>query len=79
MSNVLPFQGKRLVMAIDLGDAHMSRTIRIGNVEGTLVGLVPHRDRIDAVLIVGGSRAIFPLALDAHVEVGPTTTKEQNR
>jgi hypothetical protein len=76
MSNVVPFKGKHLVHAADLSDRHMNRVIRIGNVEGPLVGLVPSRSRIDVVLIVGGSRAIFPLALDVAVEVGPKHTKE---
>lgn len=73
MSNVLPFQHRRLVRARELADRHMNRLVRIGQVEGSLVGLIPHHSRVDLVLIVGGARAFFPLDLDAHVEVGPKT------
>lgn len=76
MSNVVPFKGKSLVRVTQLADRHMNRDIRIGDVEGSLVGLIPHHNRVDLVLIVGGSRAFFPLALDAHVEVGPKSTQE---
>lgn len=71
MSNVLAFQHKRLVRAAELSERHMSRDVRIGAVEGSLVGLVHSSIRVDVVLVVGGARAIFPLAHDAHVEVGP--------
>lgn len=73
---VVAFRAKRLVCAGALSDRHMGRVVRIREVEGVLVGLVPHRDRIDVDLLVGGSHAIFPLALDATVEVGPKRTKE---
>lgn len=73
---VLVFKGKQLVRAEQLEDRHMNRLVRIGDVEGQLVGLVPSRSCVDFVLIVGGSRAIFPLALDAAVEVGPKHIKE---
>jgi hypothetical protein len=76
MSNVVPFKGKSLVCAVDLSDRHMGRVVRIGDIEGSLVGLIPSRSRVDVVLIVGGGRAIFPLALDAAVEVGPKHIKE---
>jgi hypothetical protein len=76
MSNVVPFKGKHLVRAADLTDRHMNRVLRISDIEGSLVGLVPSRTRVDVVLVVGGSRAIFPLAADAAVEVGPKHTKE---
>ncbi|WP_418061760.1 hypothetical protein [Pimelobacter simplex] len=71
MSNVLAFQQRRLVRAGELSDRHMGRIVRIREVEGQLVGLVPHRTRIDVALLVGGAHAIFPLDLDAAVEVGP--------
>lgn len=76
MSSVANHQHKRLVRAIDLTDRHMGRLARIGNVEGVLAAVMTGLTRVDVVLIVGGSRAIFPLDHDAHVEVGPTTTKE---
>lgn len=75
---VVAFQHRRLVRAAELSDRHMGRVVRIREVEGQLVGLIPHRTRIDVYLLVGGSRAIFPLALDAAVEVGPKH-KEQLR
>lgn len=71
MSNVLPFQHKRLVPAVRLDERHMNRIVRIGDVEGPLVGLMHSSTGVDVVLIVGGSRAIFSLDLAAHVEVGP--------
>lgn len=76
MSNVVAFKGKNLVRAADLGDGHMGRLVRVRDIEGPLVGLIPTTSAVIAVLIVGGSRAFFPLALDAHVEVGPKATKE---
>lgn len=76
MSNVVPFKGKTLVRAAELDDRHMNRSVRIGSVEGPLVGLIPSRLRVDVVLVVGGRRAFFQLDPAAHVEVGPKTTKE---
>lgn len=76
MSNVLNFQQRRLVRAADLSDGQMGRIVRIGHVEGQLIGLMTSQVRVDVVLIVGGARAIFPLAPDAEVEVGPKHTKE---
>ncbi|MFJ9313772.1 hypothetical protein ACIRN4_06225 [Pimelobacter simplex] len=71
MSTVLAFQQRRLVRAGKLSDRHVGRVVRIREVEGVLVALNPHRTRIYVALLVGGSHAIFPLALDAAVEVGP--------
>jgi len=68
---VVAFRAKRLVCAAELSDRHMGRVVRIREVEGVLVALVPHHTRIDVALRVGGSHAIFPLDLDAAVEVGP--------
>lgn len=76
MSNVIPFKGKTLVRAADLDDRHMNRTVRIGDIEGSLVGIIPGRTRVDLVLVVGGARAFFQLDPNAHVEVGPKTIKE---
>ena len=70
------FRGKRLMKAGSLNERHMGRLVRIGHAEGQLIGLMTSQVRVDVVLIVGGSRAIFPLAPDAAVEVGPKHTKE---
>lgn len=70
------FRGKRLMQAGALNERHMGRLVRIGDVEGQLIGLMTSQVRVDVVLIVGGARAIFPLAPDAAVEVGPKHTKE---
>lgn len=71
MSNVVPFTGKRMVAAGQLAERHMGRLARIRDVEGVLAAVMTGLQRADVVLIVGSSRAIFPLALDAPVEVGP--------
>lgn len=69
-------QGCRSIRAAALNERHMGRLIRIGNTEGPLIALMTSQVRVDVVLIVGGARAIFPLAPDTEVEVGPKHTKE---
>lgn len=76
MSNVVPFTGKRMVAAGQLAERHMGRIARIRDVEGVLAAVMTSTKRVDVVLIVGSARAIFPLDHDAHVEVGPKSTKE---
>lgn len=65
-----------VVRAADLAERHMARSVRIGAIEGSLVGLIHSLSHVDVVLIVGGARAIFQLDLEAHVEVAPKSSKE---
>jgi hypothetical protein len=55
--------------ADQVSDRHMGKTITIGDVTGTLTGLIPVANHITLVLIVGGARAFFALDRDAAVEV----------
>jgi hypothetical protein len=55
--------------ADQLNERHMGKNITIGDITGTLTGLIPVANHITLVLIVGGARAFFALDRDAAVEV----------
>lgn len=66
-------RGNRLRLVCELREIHMGRTITIPGdpeITGTLAGLIPLGDTVQAVLIVGSSR-LFTDAIpgDTHVEV----------
>lgn len=68
-----PRQGNRLRAVSSLTETHMGRKITIPgdpDLTGTLAGLVPVGDHVQAVLIVGSAR-VFTAALpgDTAVEV----------
>lgn len=60
-----------LLDASQLGDKHIGRNVRIGDVEGTLTGIVPRPNDggVDLAVLVGGARAWFALSAAAGVEV----------
>lgn len=59
-----------LVELVQRRETHMGRTVTIGDITGTLAGVIPVAGRVQLVLIVGAAR-IFTDALpaDTHVEV----------
>lgn len=58
----------RVIRADELTERHMGRLVKVGEVVGELIALVPATGRINLIAIVGGSRAVFPLDPAAHVE-----------
>lgn len=68
--SVTNYQHKRLIRAGELDDRHMGRVVRIGDVEGELIGLNPMSREVHIELLIGGSRALFALEHFAEVEVG---------
>jgi hypothetical protein len=63
-------QGNRLHAIATLSNTYLGRVVTIGDLTGTLAGLIPIGDRVQAVLICGGARIYTDaLAADTHVEV----------
>ena len=65
-----PHQGNRLRTVGTLLDAHLGRTVTIGDLTGVLAGVVPLGQTTQLALIVGGSR-VFTDAMpaDTHIEI----------
>lgn len=61
-----------------LGDRHLGRMVRVGDVTGQLIGLYPANGQVVLVCIVGAARAIFALDPHAHVEVWRPENEEQH-
>ena len=63
-------RGHRLRTLADLGDAHLGRTVTIGDLTGVLAGVVPIGQTAQLALIVGGNR-VFTDAMpaDTHIEI----------
>ena len=62
-------QARRLMTAADLSDKHLGQSVCVGSITGTLTGIIGIRDRVTLAVLVGGSRAWFPLEGGAEVEV----------
>ena len=66
-----PRQGNRLRTLATILDAHLGRTVTIADdpaMTGTLVGVIPVRDRVQLALILGGRR-VFTDAMPADTEI----------
>lgn len=61
-------QHKRLTRIDALTDRHMGQQVELGNLAGTLVGIVPCGDRVQLALVVGGAR-VFTSAFPGDVAV----------
>lgn len=58
----------RVVRADELSERHMGRWVRVGDITGTLTGLLPVADQVTLALVVGTCRAWLPVEAGAHVE-----------